>query len=64
MILNLDILFLYIKILVSEQGKSIYEKLLKYHNLQIIGNDKKGYCNSQHFELIFKMLNYFFTIIL
>ena len=45
--------FLYIKILVSEQGNSICDKMLRYHKSKTIGNDKKSYRNSQHFAFIF-----------
>ena len=36
-------LFSYIKILVSEQGNAVCEKLLNCHNLLIMRNDKKDY---------------------
>ena len=45
--------FLYIKILVSEQGNAVCEKLSNCHNLLIMRNDKKGYRNSQHFAFAF-----------
>ena len=35
--------FLYIKILVSEQGNATCEKLSNCHNLLIMRNDKKDY---------------------
>ena len=35
--------FLYIKILVSEQGDAVCEKLSNCHNLLIMRNDKKDY---------------------
>ena len=35
--------FLYIKILVSEQGNAVCEKLSNCHNLLIMRNDKKDY---------------------
>ena len=46
-------LFLYIKILVSEQGNAVCEKLSNCHNLLIMRNDKKDYRNSQHFAFAF-----------
>lgn len=46
-------LFLYIKILVSEQGNAACEKLSNCHNLLIMRNDKKDYRNSQHFAFAF-----------
>lgn len=46
-------LFLYIKILVSEQRNMICEKLSNCHNLLIMRNDKKDYRNSQHFVFVF-----------
>ena len=45
--------FLYIKILVSEQGNAVCEKLSNCHNLLIMRNDKKDYRNSQHFAFAF-----------
>ena len=51
-IINKDI-FLYIKILVSEQGNVACEKLSNCHNLLIMRNDKKDYRNSQHFAFAF-----------
>ena len=45
--------FSYIKILVSEQGNAVCEKLSNCHNLLIMRNDKKGYRNSQHFAFAF-----------
>ena len=45
--------FLYIKILVSEQGNAACEKLPNCHNLLIMRNDKKDYRNSQHFAFAF-----------
>ena len=45
--------FLYIKILVSEQGNAACEKLSNCHNLLIMRNDKKDYRNSQHFAFAF-----------
>ena len=47
------VLFLYIKILVSEQGNAACEKLSNCHNLLIMRNDKKDYRNSQHFAFAF-----------
>ena len=44
---------LYIKILVSEQGNAVCEKLSNCHNLLIMRNDKKDYRNSQHFAFAF-----------
>lgn len=58
------VVFLYIKILASEQGNAVCEKLPNCHNLLIMRNDKKDYRNSQHFAFAFQLLNYFFTIIL
>ena len=46
-------LFLYIKILASEQGNAACEKLSNCHNLLIMRNDKKDYRNSQHFAFAF-----------
>ena len=46
-------LFLYIKILVSEQGNAVCEKLSNCHNLLIMRNDKKDYRNSQYFGFVF-----------
>ena len=46
-------LFLYIKILVSEQGNAICEKALKHHNGLAAEHDKKGYRNSQYFGFAF-----------
>ena len=43
----------FIKILVSEQGNAVCEKLSNCHNLLIMRNDKKGYRNSQHFAFAF-----------
>ena len=43
----------YIKILVSEQGNAVCEKLSNCHNLLIMRNDKKDYRNSQHFAFAF-----------
>ena len=45
--------FLYIKILVSEQGNAACEKLSNCYNLLIMRNDKKDYRNSQHFAFAF-----------
>ena len=45
--------FLYIKILVSEQGNAVCEKLSNCHNLLIMRNDKKDYRNSQQFAFAF-----------
>ena len=45
--------YLYIKILVSEQGNAVCEKLSNCHNLLIMRNDKKDYRNSQHFAFAF-----------
>lgn len=47
------VVFLYIKILVSEQGNAVCEKLSNCHNLLIMRNDKKDYRNSQHFAFAF-----------
>ena len=44
--------FYYIKILVSEQGNAVCEKLSNCHNLLIMRNDKKDYRNSQHFAFV------------
>ena len=46
-------IFLYIKILVSEQGNTVCEKLSNCHKLLIMRNDKKDYRNSQHFAFAF-----------
>ena len=48
-----EVFFLYIKILVSEQGNATCEKLSNCHNLLTMRNDKKDYRNSQHFAFIF-----------
>jgi mannitol/fructose-specific phosphotransferase system IIA component (Ntr-type) len=50
---EVDLVFLYIKILVSEQGNAVCEKLSNCHNLLIMRNDKKDYRNSQHFAFAF-----------